>query len=116
MDHNCKSWLYTGKVVIGMDVAASKFYDNKDKTYDLNLKEDNNDESEKISRDSLKNVYKSFVTYYSIIVGDDLLVTNLKRVEKAIKEKSYNALLVEGEGSCHFTSPPSRVVATILDR
>ncbi|XP_019439019.1 PREDICTED: enolase-like [Lupinus angustifolius] len=26
---------YTGKVVIGMDVTASGFYDNKDKTYDL---------------------------------------------------------------------------------
>ncbi|KAM3382495.1 hypothetical protein P3S68_008069 [Capsicum galapagoense] len=29
---------YTGKVVIGMDVAASEFY-VKDKTYDLNFKE-----------------------------------------------------------------------------
>ena len=65
----------------------------------------NNDESQKISGDSLKNVYKSFVTDYPIvsiedpfdqddwehytkltgeigeqvqIVGDDLLVTNPK--------------------------------------
>ncbi|KAK1303319.1 Enolase [Acorus calamus] len=29
---------YTGKVVIGMDVAASEFYNDKDKTYDLNFK------------------------------------------------------------------------------
>ncbi|OIW07875.1 hypothetical protein TanjilG_19976 [Lupinus angustifolius] len=113
---------YTGKVVIGMDVAASEFYDNKDKTYDLNFKEENNDGSEKISGDSLKNVYKSFVTDYPIvsiedpfdqddwehyskltteigqqvqIVGNDLLVTNPKRVEKAIKEKSCNALLLK---------------------
>ncbi|KAG8487859.1 hypothetical protein CXB51_018768 [Gossypium anomalum] len=113
---------YTGKVVIGMDVAASEFYDNKDKTYDLNFKEENNDGSQKISGDSLKNVYKSFVTDYpsvSIedpfdqddwehyakmtseigeqvqIVGDDLLVTNPKRVEKAIKEKTCNALLLK---------------------
>ncbi|KAG5013113.1 hypothetical protein JHK86_025374 [Glycine max] len=96
---------YTGKVVIGMDVAASEFYDNKDKTYDLNFKEENNDGSQKISGDSLKNVYKSYVTDYPIvsiedpfdqddwehyakltaevgqqvqIVGDDLLVTNPK--------------------------------------
>ncbi|KAL6127840.1 hypothetical protein ACLB2K_071201 [Fragaria x ananassa] len=48
---------YTGKVVIGMDVAASEFYDDKDKTYDLNFKEE--------------------------------------RVEKAIKEKSCNALLLK---------------------
>ncbi|KVI07194.1 Enolase [Cynara cardunculus var. scolymus] len=114
---------YTGKVVvIGMDVAASEFYDNKDKTYDLNFKEENNDGSEKISGDSLKNVYKSFVSDYPIvsiedpfdqddwehyakmtaeigeqvqIVGDDLLVTNPKRVEKAIKEKTCNALLLK---------------------
>nr|GEV37904.1 enolase [Tanacetum cinerariifolium] len=72
--------------------------------------------------DSLKNVYKSFVSDYPIvsiedpfdqddwehyakmtaeigeqvqIVGDDLLVTNPKRVEKAIKEKSCNALLLK---------------------
>ncbi|XWS50664.1 hypothetical protein CRYUN_Cryun12cG0105700 [Craigia yunnanensis] len=113
---------YTGKVVIGMDVAASEFYDNEDKTYDLNFKEENNDGSEKISGDSLKNVYKTFVTDYPIvsieypfdqddwehyakltseigeqvqIVGDDLLVTNPMRVEKAIKEKTCNALLLK---------------------
>lgn len=28
------------QVVIGMDVAASEFYDSKDKTYDLNFKEE----------------------------------------------------------------------------
>ncbi|KAF8732818.1 hypothetical protein HU200_015161 [Digitaria exilis] len=94
---------YTGKVVIGMDVAASEFFSEKDKTYDLNFKEDNNDGSHKISGDSLKDLYKSFVSEYPIvsiedpfdqddwatyakltdeigqqvqIVGDDLLVTN----------------------------------------
>jgi enolase len=29
---------YTDKVVIGMDVAASEFYNEKDKLYDLNFK------------------------------------------------------------------------------
>lgn len=94
---------YTGKVVIGMDVAASEFYNEMDKTYDLNFKEDNNDGSEKISGEQLKDVYKSFVEEYPIvsiedpfdqddwipyskmteeigkdiqIVGNDLLVTN----------------------------------------
>ncbi|KAJ0088756.1 hypothetical protein Patl1_32358 [Pistacia atlantica] len=129
---------YTGKVVIGMDVAASEFY-GSDKTYDLNFKEDvswtrellfqlrnhalfKNDGSQKISGDALKDLYKSFVSEYPIvsiedpfdqddwehyakmtgeiganvqIVGDDLLVTNPKRVEKAIKEKSCNALLLK---------------------
>ncbi|PON56104.1 Enolase [Parasponia andersonii] len=73
---------YTGKVVIGMDVAASEFY-GSDKTYDLNFKEENNDGSQKISGDALKDVYKSFVSEYPI------------RVEKAIKEKSCNALLLK---------------------
>uniref|UniRef100_A0A0D3GCH8 phosphopyruvate hydratase n=1 Tax=Oryza barthii TaxID=65489 RepID=A0A0D3GCH8_9ORYZ len=113
---------YTGKVVIGMDVAASEFYSEKDKTYDLNFKEDNNDGSHKISGDSLKDVYKSFVSEYPIvsiedpfdqddwatyakltdeigqqvqIVGDDLLVTNPTRVAKAISEKTCNALLLK---------------------
>ncbi|XP_008791284.1 enolase [Phoenix dactylifera] len=113
---------YTGKVVIGMDVAASEFYNDKDKTYDLNFKEENNDGSQKISGDSLKNVYKSFVCEYPIvsiedpfdqddwahyaklteeigqqvqIVGDDLLVTNPTRVAKAINEKTCNALLLK---------------------
>ncbi|CAA0818869.1 Bifunctional enolase 2/transcriptional activator [Striga hermonthica] len=112
---------YTGKVVIGMDVAASEFY-GTDKTYDLNFKEENNDGSQKISGDKLKDLYKSFVSEYPIvsiedpfdqddwetyakltaeigtqvqIVGDDLLVTNPKRVEKAINEKTCNALLLK---------------------
>ncbi|KAK4478700.1 hypothetical protein RD792_014195 [Penstemon davidsonii] len=112
---------YTGKVVIGMDVAASEFY-GSDKTYDLNFKEEKNDGSQKISGEKLKDLYKSFVSEYPIvsiedpfdqddwehyakmtaeigtqvqIVGDDLLVTNPKRVEKAIKEKSCNALLLK---------------------
>ncbi|KAF7070000.1 hypothetical protein CFC21_075564 [Triticum aestivum] len=97
-------------------------YTGKDKTYDLNFKEENNDGSQKISGDSLKNVYKSFVSEYPIvsiedpfdqddwvhyakmteecgvevqIVGDDLLVTNPTRVAKAIQEKSCNALLLK---------------------
>ncbi|KAG5035499.1 hypothetical protein GYH30_010248 [Glycine max] len=113
---------YIGKVVVGMDVAASKFYDDKDKTYHLNFKEENNDESQKILGDNLKNVYKSYVADYPIvsiedpfdqddwehhvklivevgqqvhIVSDDLLFTNPKRVDKAIKEKVCNALLLK---------------------
>nr|Q43321.1 RecName: Full=Enolase; AltName: Full=2-phospho-D-glycerate hydro-lyase; AltName: Full=2-phosphoglycerate dehydratase [Alnus glutinosa]CAA63121.1 enolase [Alnus glutinosa] len=109
-----------GYVVIGMDVAASEFYE-KDKDI-TNFKEENNDGSQKISADQLKDLYKSFVDEYPIvsiedpfdqddwehyskltaeigekvqIVGDDLLVTNPKRVEKAIKEKACNALLLK---------------------
>lgn len=113
---------YTGKVVIGMDVAASEFYAEDGKTYDLNFKEENNDGKEKISGEQLKDLYKSFVSEYPIvsiedpfdqddwehyakmtaecgeevqIVGDDLLVTNPTRVKKAIDEKTCNALLLK---------------------
>nr|GEV48546.1 enolase [Tanacetum cinerariifolium] len=112
---------YEGKVVIGMDVAASEFY-GKDKNYDLNFKEENNNGSQKISGVQLKDLYKSFVSEYPIvsiedpfdqddwehygkmtaecgdkvqIVGDDLLVTNPTRVKKAIEEKTCNALLLK---------------------
>ncbi|CAI9762119.1 unnamed protein product [Fraxinus pennsylvanica] len=86
---------YTGKVVIGMDVAASEFY-GSDKTYDLNFKEENNDGSKKIS-DDWKHYAKltDEIGAQVQIVGDDLLVTNPKRVEKAIKEKACNALLLK---------------------
>lgn len=113
---------YTGKVVIGMDVAASEFYTEKDQKYDLNFKEENNNGSQKISGDQLKDLYKSFASEYPIvsiedpfdqddwthyakmteeigaevqIVGDDLLVTNPTRVAKAIAEKTCNALLLK---------------------
>ncbi|KAF4372157.1 hypothetical protein F8388_000373 [Cannabis sativa] len=110
---------YTGKASFSISGIYASTYNLqlKDKTYDLNFKEENNDGSQKISGDSLKNVYKSFVTDYPIvsiedpfdqddwehyakmtsevgdqvqIVGDDLL-----RVEKAIKEKTCNALLLK---------------------
>ncbi|GMH31831.1 hypothetical protein Nepgr_033675 [Nepenthes gracilis] len=45
---------HTGKVVISMDVAASEFFSDRDQTYDLNFKEENNDGSQKILGDSLK--------------------------------------------------------------
>ncbi|CAA2961043.1 enolase [Olea europaea subsp. europaea] len=107
------------KVVIRMDDVASELY-GSDKTYDLNFKENNNNSSQKILGDQLKDRYKSFVSDYPMvsiegpfdqndwehyakltdeigaqvqIVGDGLLVTNPKRVEKAIKEKTCNALL-----------------------
>ncbi|KAI3776293.1 hypothetical protein L1987_46069 [Smallanthus sonchifolius] len=63
---------YTDKVVIGMDVAASEFYGEKDKTYDLNFKEENNDGEEKISGEQLKDLYKSFVREYPIVSIEDL--------------------------------------------
>ena len=61
---------YTGKVVIGINVVASKFY-GQDKTYDLNFKEENNDGSNKISGYELIKLYESFVDEYPIISIED---------------------------------------------
>ncbi|GJW10495.1 enolase 1, partial [Tanacetum coccineum] len=101
--HDSCAGVFGCSVVIGMDVAASEFYGEKDKTYDLNFKEENNNGKEKISGEQLKDLYKPFVSEYPIvsiegsfdqddwehygkrtaewgehvqIVGDDLLVTN----------------------------------------
>nr|GMD86903.1 enolase [Ipomoea batatas] len=70
-------------VVIGMNVAASEFY-GKDKTYDLNFKEE--ETYAKLTVEIGEKVQ---------IVGDDLLVTNPKRVAKAIEGKTCNALLLK---------------------
>jgi enolase len=111
---------YEGKVRIGMDVAASEFY--KDGMYDLDFKNPNNDGSQKISGDELITLYKEFVEEYNLIsiedpfdqddwesytklttaigkevqiVGDDLLVTNPKRIKTGIEKKAVNALLLK---------------------
>jgi enolase len=113
---------YTGKVKIGMDVAASEFWKDDKKVYDLDFKTDDNDGSQCKSGDELMDLYKEFCASYPMIsiedpfdqddfdsykkmtealgegtqvVGDDLLVTNPTRVKKAIEEKACNALLLK---------------------
>merc|ERR1719219_896973 len=69
---------YTGKIEIGMDVAASEFC--KDKKYD---------------QDDWEG-WTSFTTTTEIqIVGDDLTVTNPERIQTAIDKKSCNCLLLK---------------------
>ena len=110
---------YTGKVKIGMDVAASEFL-TEDKCYDLNFKQQPNDGLDKKGGAEMIELYQSFAREYPIIsiedpfdqddiehttkltatgicqvVGDDLLVTNPKRVAAAIKGKWCNALLLK---------------------
>uniref|UniRef100_A0A8C9ER37 phosphopyruvate hydratase n=1 Tax=Pavo cristatus TaxID=9049 RepID=A0A8C9ER37_PAVCR len=109
---------YTDKIVIGMDVAASEFY--RDGKYDLDFKSPD-DPSRYISADELGDLYQSFVRDYPgeplcldpfdqddweawskftanvgiQIVGDDLTVTNPKRIERAVEEKACNCLLLK---------------------
>lgn len=111
---------YTEKVKIGMDVAASEFF--LDGTYDLDFKNPDNDGSMKKDGDGMVELYKEFIEEYGLIsiedpfdqddwesypkltasvgdkvqiVGDDLLVTNPKRIKMAIDKNAVNGLLLK---------------------
>ncbi|NXT91824.1 ENOA enolase, partial [Anhinga rufa] len=101
-----------------MDVAASEFY--RDGKYDLDFKSPD-DPSRYISSDQLADLYKGFAKNYPCklfvnkkhgssgehglikftgsvgiqVVGDDLTVTNPKRIARAVEEKSCNCLLLK---------------------
>merc|ERR1719309_920821 len=110
---------YTGKIEIGMDVAASEFYKCSN-TYDLDFKTENNDGSQKMDGGKLCDLYMSYVKEFPItsiedpfdqddwdnwskmtagtdiqIVGDDLTVTNPKRIQTAVDKKACNCLLLK---------------------
>jgi len=107
---------YSGKIKIGIDSAASEFY--KDGNYNLGFKDNKKDEI--LNGQELMSRYEEFVKDYPVvsiedpfaeddwgswarmtekskiqIVGDDLLVTNPKRIIMAIARKSCNALLLK---------------------
>lgn len=109
---------YTGKVEIGMDVAASEFH--KDGQYDLDFKNPNSDKSLWLSPDKLTDLYQEFIKEFPMvsiedpfdqdhwdawtkmtanttiqIVGDDLTVTNPKRIQTAVEKKACNCLLLK---------------------
>uniref|UniRef100_A0A671THC8 phosphopyruvate hydratase n=1 Tax=Sparus aurata TaxID=8175 RepID=A0A671THC8_SPAAU len=108
---------FTDKVVVGMDVAASEFY--RDGKYDLDFKSPPDPERH-ISGEELADIYQGFVNNYPVVsiedpfdqddweawsrltaqvgiqvVGDDLTVTNPKRIEKAAEERACNCLLLK---------------------
>jgi enolase len=99
---------------LGLDVAASFFYKNgeyiiRDKTSPMNdnnmleyYKNLNNQYHLAILEDPFhEDAWESWTKLNTllsgqlVLVGDDLLATNPKRVEKAIKEKACNAILVK---------------------
>jgi enolase len=109
---------YTGKIEIGMDVAASEFC--KDKKYDLDFKNPKSNPADWLTSDQLLAVYQGFISKYPVtsiedafdqddweawtkmnaavniqLVGDDLTVTNPKRVREAIEKKACNCLLLK---------------------
>lgn len=106
-----------------MDVAASEFF-TKDGKYDLNFKKQPNDGAHVHSAHGLGELYKQFIKDFPIVsiedpfdqddwsswaslqssvdiqlVGDDLLVTNPKRIATAIQKKACNALLLKVSSS-----------------
>lgn len=109
---------YTGKVEIGMDVAASEFF--REGKYDLDFKNPNSDKSKWIDGLELTNLYLEFIKDFPVvsiedpfdqdhweawtnitantsiqIVGDDLTVTNPTRIQTAIDKKACNCLLLK---------------------
>lgn len=112
---------HTGKVFIGLDVAASEFYDRENKTYDIYYKTDKKGQ-QTLTGEELSHFYADLVTKFPIIsiedpfdqddweayqhlnaaigektqiVGDDLLVTNIVRIQTGIEKKAVNALLLK---------------------
>ncbi|CAF2411873.1 unnamed protein product [Rotaria sp. Silwood2] len=112
---------YNGKVKIGMDVAASEFFDEQEKKYDLNNKEKG--KPHYLTSDELVTYYLGQIEKYPIIsiedafeqddwsgfqtllnavkgknvqlVGDDLTVTNVKRIQMAIEKGACDCLLLK---------------------
>jgi enolase len=104
------------QVCIALDPAASEFFDEETRTYNLRK------EGKKLTGEQMVAFWKNWVDQFPIvsiedglaqddweswklmvkeigdriqIVGDDLLVTNPTRVRRAIKEHAANALLVK---------------------
>ncbi|MEZ4086763.1 MAG: phosphopyruvate hydratase [Candidatus Gracilibacteria bacterium] len=105
-------------VMIAMDPAASEFFDKEAGKYSFAVK----GERQMLSSDEMIAVWKDWIEKYPIIsiedglheddwaawtkmtaemgdrlqiVGDDFLVTNVKRLQKAIDEKAANSILIK---------------------
>lgn len=101
---------------IGLDVAANSFFDEKTGSYLLQP------ENKSLSKEELIDLYADWIGKYNIIsiedglgeddwkgwaqmnekmgkeimlIGDDLLVTNVKRLQTAIAEKACNSVLIK---------------------
>uniref|UniRef100_A0A8D0ABA2 phosphopyruvate hydratase n=1 Tax=Sander lucioperca TaxID=283035 RepID=A0A8D0ABA2_SANLU len=108
---------FTDKVVIGMDVAASEFF--IEGKYDLDFKSPPN-AARNISGEELASIYQGFINNYPVVsiedpfdqddwpawsqftasvgiqvVGDDLTVTNPRRIQRAVEDKACNCLLLK---------------------
>lgn len=62
---------YTGKIEIGMDVAASEMYKKDQKKYDLDFKNPKSDPAKWITSQQLGDLYKSFAAKYPVVSIED---------------------------------------------
>ncbi len=104
----------TTQVWLGVDAAASSFYEKENKVYTIDSKKFSADElidyyGEIISSYKIKSIedpldeedFKAFSEFTSKygnqlqVVGDDLLVTQLERLKKGVNLKSANTLLLK---------------------
>merc|ERR1712151_393744 len=132
------------KTKIATDVAASEFYNAETKKYDMDFKNPQSPDSMKKSTEELIEYYKVWLSKSPLVsiedpfdqddwdaykkfmdavgkdvqvVGDDLLVTNPKRIKKGMEVGACNALLckvnqigsvtesIEVVTMCHGVSP-----------
>lgn len=104
------------QINIGIDCAANSFFDEKDEKYVFKP------ENAMLTREMLVNIYNEWISKYHVIsvedglnendwdgwammnekigkkvmlIGDDLLVTNVKRLKTAIEKKACNAVLIK---------------------
>lgn len=105
--------LHETGIPLGIDIASSGFFKRKKYYYDNPPLKRDAEEQEGYIANLIKNFnllyiedpfdeedFESFAKLLkkfpdSLIVGDDLIVTNLKRLEKAIEKKSVNAIIVK---------------------
>lgn len=62
---------YTGKVNISMDTAASEYWNDGGKKYDLDFKNKESDKSKWLSGDQLADLYKSFIHDFDVVSLED---------------------------------------------
>lgn len=101
------------EICLGMDAAASPFFDTKTKKYHIDGRDKDGDELiefyqalvEKYPIELIEDPFEedSFELFAEltakmprkIIVGDDLFVTNVRRLREGIKKKAANAVLLK---------------------
>lgn len=108
-----KNTNHKGKCFVALDVAASSFYDEKENVYNVG--------SQKLNKDQMIALYKKIAKGYPLlsiedpfheedftafselqsqmrhirIIGDDLTVTNVIRLEKAVEQKSVTGIIIK---------------------